>query len=428
MRRWRTLVVCVLAAIAPAACGAPPATEREPAAATTEKPSQPAYNGLPIPGLEDRPVWSSPGGGIRTAVGLSSSFAFTSGKSLTVMDGATGKKLSSVPLALSDERLYADRPLVLARDGDQRQQPVAVVRYMRVTPASGFQGQQTKYADLVVDNTGRTVWQSPPPDGQSGHTDFYQSDYRVRATFDNYAGSGPKPVLMRPTTITDASGTQVANLEDGNDYSYKRKLYGVYDGKAIAARTEQNSRIDDLMALDLRANGKTAWRLTDVEFIGVFGSTLVAKKNRRERTLVVDYTLDFYDVRTGKLLQSAAYPPRFNCSRPVYDLKTGVVICVGVSVIAIDVAAGKVLWQQPASRGFRPVAAMSGVVYAEVNGSSGSDTFMAVAAQTGKVLADNLPTVPQAVTDDGVALVEHFGEFYGFRVAPSTAPLPSTTT
>ncbi|MEU6718104.1 hypothetical protein ABZ897_42115 [Nonomuraea sp. NPDC046802] len=142
---------------------------------------------------------------------------------MTVLDGATGKQLSSVPLALSDNRFYAqDRPTVLERDGDQRQ-PVAVIRHMRVTPASGFQGEQTQYGDLVVDGAGRTVWQSPPRDGQNGHTDFRESGYLVRATF-GYSGEGPGHVLAAATTVTNASGAQVTTL-DGPD-ARGRSVYG----------------------------------------------------------------------------------------------------------------------------------------------------------------------------------------------------------
>ncbi|MEU6718105.1 hypothetical protein ABZ897_42120 [Nonomuraea sp. NPDC046802] len=69
-------------------------------------------------------------------------------------------------------------------------------------------------------------------------------------------------------------------------------------------------------------------------------------------------------------------------------------------------AAGKILWQPQlprygSRRLFLPITATPGVVYLGVTDdlSNRPDTFMAVATQTGKVLAENPPPAPWAVPD-----------------------------
>lgn len=385
----------------------------------------PAYGGPAIPGLAAKSLWAQRGGAVIAAVAVGNSFALITGSeqggpiSLTVLDAASGRMLSTVPLNESSSHLF--QPTIEADSVGGK--PVAVARFDASFPASGLQGPVDHAADVVVDASGKTLWSSPARDEW-----HFAGGYLVAGRWQGSApfvgGPDPQRVFSDVTMITDLNGTVVADLRA----KPIDRLYRIVDGTVLtfgfdaAAPGLLHNR---LRALNLAAGGNMVWAgdvgpelSSSAElFLTTANGKVVTQRPDSRRTAVV-----VRDLASGREIGTADAQD-FDCHESSFDASANTVLCVSdrlasTPITAIDVTSGKVVWQQPVSRSIQPGPASNGLAYlrASVTGSDQS-VYLVLRDTTGSVVADNLSAAPLAISAAGMAVVEYGGFLYGFRVA-----------
>ncbi|MFI7689850.1 hypothetical protein ACIBQ6_12300 [Nonomuraea sp. NPDC049655] len=394
-RLLASLIVLLLCSCSTATPGGP-----APTAATTA-PAGRAYEGPALPGLATEQAWTLPLGSIRDAVAVGKSFAVLGRAAdifaLQVIDAATGRELKSIPIEDEDATLRADT---------DHGKPVAVVRHRRQLAASGLTAESSQVSDLVIDETGSEVWRSPE-DGDGRQGTFFIGGYAAQGEAD---GAG----LSNVSKLSTLAGQQAVALPIGAEE--ENSLLGVIKDKAVY--WPKGMLLDEEAAVvhgfDLSKGGSLAWRLPrDVQARTIVGDFLLTWQSDG-----MSSTHSLYDLMSGERVGGfeVSNSVGVRCATSAFDADSDAVLC-DEPLTLIDSRTGKLLVPTVENQREASVeSAFGGIAYLKVKQEQGAEPlYLALDDRTGKVLGDNLPAAPLAVSTDDYALIWHKLHAFGFK-------------